>query len=97
MNYCFHPEAEREMQDSINYYEGCQEGLGYEFAREVYKSIESIREYPKAWPLFEDDIRRRLIHRFPYCILYSEETNEIYILAIMHLNRAPDYWKTRLK
>ena len=97
MKDLFHPEAEKEFQKSINYYEDCQEGLGYELAREIYNSRQSIMEYPNAWPLFEGNIRRCLIHRFPYGLLYYEEDKEIYILAIMHLNRDPDYWKTRLR
>lgn len=96
MNYSFHPEAEKEFQESINYYEDCREGLGYEFAREIYSAIQSIVEYPKSWPLFEGNIRRRLIHRFPYGIFYFQDINEIYILAIIHLNRDSEYWKTRL-
>jgi len=32
---------------------------------------------------------------FPYGILYIEEPEEIFILAIMHLHRYPDYWKER--
>jgi plasmid stabilization system protein ParE len=43
------------------------------------------------------DIRRRLIGRFPYAILYSDEGQTVYILAVMHLRRDPDYWKSRLK
>jgi plasmid stabilization system protein ParE len=60
MNYVFHPEAEKELLEAINYYEGRKNGLGYEFAREVYTAIDSILEYPQAWPLLEDDIHRRL-------------------------------------
>jgi plasmid stabilization system protein ParE len=97
MNYSFHPEAENEFNESINYYENYEKNLGYEFAREVYNAIKSIVEYPKTWPVLDYGIRRRLIHRFPYAILYYEETKYVYILAVMHLSRDPDYWKKRLK
>jgi len=43
----------------------------------------------------EDDVRRCLTHRFPYGVLYSIEPSTIYILAVMHLHRDPDYWKHR--
>ena len=43
------------------------------------------------------DIRRRLISRFPYAILYSDEGEILYILAVMHLRRDPNYWKSRLR
>ena len=51
--------------------------------------------YPGAWPVLEGDVRRSLVNRFPYGVLYSIEEERIYILAIMHLHRYPDYWKNR--
>ena len=42
-----------------------------------------------------DDIRRCLTNRFPYGIIYYEKDDEIIILAVMQLNRKPDYWKDR--
>lgn len=96
MSYDFHPEAEEEFIISIDYYEECQVGLGNDFAKEVYSAIEGIVEHPKTWPSFHMDIRRRLINRFPYAILYTEESKTIFILAIMHLSRDPNYWKSRL-
>lgn len=97
MIYDFHPEAEEEFLSAINYYEECHIGLGHNFAREVYSAIQSIIEHPKTWPFFYMDIRRRLINRFPFAILYSDEDDSVYILAVMHLRRDPSYWKSRLK
>ncbi len=39
MKYGFHPEAEEEFLDAIDYYEGCEPGLGYDFAIEVHSTI----------------------------------------------------------
>jgi hypothetical protein len=46
--------------------------------------------------VMEEDVRRCLVNRFPYGVLYSIESTEIFILAVMHLRRDPDYWKKRL-
>jgi plasmid stabilization system protein ParE len=97
MRFLFHPDAEGEFFKAIDYYETCEQGLGYDFSIEVYTAIQKIIAYPKIWPVFKDDIRRYLINRFPYGILYSLEDNEILILAIMHLHRKPEYWKFRYK
>lgn len=96
MNYFFHPEAEAEFIAAIDYYEGKQSGLGYDFAKEVYTGRKSIIELPQAWPVLDGEIRRRLISRFPYGILYCDEGQTVYILAIMHLRREPNYWKKRI-
>jgi hypothetical protein len=46
--------------------------------------------------VLEGDIRRALVHRFPYGVLYAEEENRIWIVAVMNLHRQPDYWRERL-
>jgi len=96
MTYSFHPAATAEFEQAIEYYEGCREGLGYEFALEVYSTVTRILEYPDAWPVVEGEIRRSLLHRFPFGVLYGREASRIYILAVMHLHRDPDYWKVRI-
>jgi len=96
MNFYFHNEAEEEFNNAIDYYEKVQKGLGYDFAIEVYETIERIITFPEAWPTLEDDIHRCLTKRFPYGIIYSIEPEGIFILAVMHLKRDPDYWKSRI-
>lgn len=95
MTFSFHPEAEAELNEAIDYYEECEPGLGYDFSTEVFAGIQNVVNYPTAWPVMEEDVRRCLINRFPYGILYSIERGDIFILAIMHLRRHPDYWKKR--
>lgn len=97
MNYIFHPAAEAEFLNAIEYYEDCELNLGYDFFIEVYTTIENILGFPKAWPVLEDDIRRCQIRRFPFGIIYAQHGDEIIILAVMHLRRDPDCWKDRLK
>ncbi|MBI5142283.1 MAG: type II toxin-antitoxin system RelE/ParE family toxin [Nitrospirae bacterium] len=96
MKYSFHHEAELELVKAIEYYEECNSGLGHDFAVEVYAAIERAAAFPKTWPFIEADIRRALIRRFPYGILYSEESDALFIVAVMNLHRDPDYWKARL-
>lgn len=95
MTYSFHPEAEEEFNQAIEYYEEIEAGLGYDFAVEVYATIQRSVVYPKAWPILADDIRRSLVKRFPYGVLYFEESERLFILAVMNLHRDPDYWKKR--
>jgi plasmid stabilization system protein ParE len=96
MTFEFHAEAETEFYAAIDYYEECQQGLGFDFSIEVHAGIQRILDFPRAWPILEGDLRRCITHRFPYGILYSIEPDRIYILAVMHLHRHPDYWKHRL-
>ena len=65
MTLSFHPEAEVEFTEAIDYYEGCELGLGYDFSLEVFNSIQNIVNYPNVWPVIEEDVRRCLVNRFP--------------------------------
>lgn len=48
MRSYFHPLADREFDEAVQYYEVCQVGLGLTFAEEVYAAIRRISEYPDA-------------------------------------------------
>lgn len=97
MKVSFHPEARKEFFDTINYYDEQQPGLGLEFSREIHFTIQRIIHLPLAWSKLSSNTRRCLTVRFPYGIIYQVIDKEIHIIAIMNLNRKPDYWKKRIK
>ncbi|MGQ3685500.1 MAG: type II toxin-antitoxin system RelE/ParE family toxin [Candidatus Loosdrechtia sp.] len=96
MSFHFHPDAEIELSESIQYYEDVEPGLCQDFAVEVYSAVQRAIAYPRAWMVLEGDVRRALVRRFPYGVLYSEEDDGILIVAVMHLHRAPGFWKGRI-
>ena len=89
-----HP-AEQEMLDAARYYEMQAAGLGSDFLDKIDAAIQDIGLHPDRWPVTSFGIRRRLIHRFPYALLYRNDPDEVIIEAVMHLRRRPDYWKNR--
>jgi hypothetical protein len=95
MNYLFHPEAEAELNEAVDYYEGRQKGLGLAFAKEVDLTIQNICYFPHAWSPLSKNTRRCLTKRFPYGVIYQTKNDEIIIIAVMQLNRKPGYWKKR--
>ena len=95
MTFSFHPEANKELWNALEYYETCERCLGEEFYLEVQTTIDRILSFPQTWPVLEAEVRRCLVHRFPYGVLYSVEPDGVFILAVMHLRRDPDYWKHR--
>jgi plasmid stabilization system protein ParE len=96
MNFSFHPDAEAEFLGAIDWYEARSPRLGTDFATEIHTAIQRAVAMPLAWPRVEGDIRRVIAHRFPYGILYAPRGHMIYVLAIMHMRRHPDYWRTRV-
>ena len=94
--YSFHPDAIAEFNHAIEYYDTCTEALGLDFATKVHASIERILTHPNAWTEIESDVRRCFVSRFPFGVLNSVETDHIYVLAVKHLHKEPDYWKYRI-
>ena len=95
MNYDFHPEAESEFFEAINYLEERETGLGKAFAREIFASIRKITFFPYAWTPISKNARRILVNKFRYGIIYQVNGENILIVAVMHLSRKPNYWKGR--
>ena len=93
----FHPEAEEEMMASSLFYETRIKGLGYKFLKEIERSLTLISPSPETWPVFSEDIRRFLLRRFPFGLLYEIHSEHLYIVAVMHLHREPYYWRSRLR
>ena len=96
MKFSLHPEAEVELNQAVDYYQAIESGLGREFTLEVLAAIRRAVVFPKAWSLMEGDVRRSLVRRFPFGVLYAEESDGILIVAVMNLHREPGYWRTRL-
>ena len=97
MRFEFHPEAFSEFEAECDYYSDCQVGLGLRFIDGVHVAIRHACDSPTRWRIFDGEIRRVLVHVFPYAVLYSVEDGFIYIIAVMHCSREPGYWKTRSK
>jgi hypothetical protein len=92
----FHPEAEEELLGAAEFYESRSPGLGGRFLDEVQRGLTAIRESPRRWPTLEGEIRRFLLRPFPYGLLFGELPERIVILAVMHLQREPGCWRSRL-
>lgn len=84
--------AELEMLDAAAYYELRVPGLGDTFLDKIDSALVDIAEHPQQWPVIQPHIRRRLIYRFPYGLLYRVDPTEILVLAVAHLHRRPSYW-----
>jgi toxin ParE1/3/4 len=92
----FHPLAEREFIAAARFYEAHAPGLGADFIRQVERILSEIVAHPNSGSLFVGSmIRRRLIQRFPFGIVYEVESANISVIAVMHLRRRPGYWQRR--
>lgn len=96
MRLIYHPDAEAELLGAVQFYNERVEGLGDRFLRDFDAAIVAIREAPHRWRIVEGEVRRLVMHRFPYGIYYRIIESDIHILVVKHHSRHPDYWKHRL-
>jgi toxin ParE1/3/4 len=90
----FHEEAD-ELQGAIAFYENRRRGLGLDLQDEVEKAVQHIQGNPGMFPLHRDDIRKCRVRRFPFTIFFQELDAAIWIAAVAHHKRRPDYWSGR--
>ena len=97
MRVIFDELAKIELDDGKEYYEMEVIGLGKRFKQEVKRAINIIKKMPKIGSPESENIRRYILHKFPYKVLYSMEKDHIYVIAIAHLHREPMYWINRIR
>jgi hypothetical protein len=95
MRIKFHSEARNEFFEAAEYYEDQVVGLGDVFIDEVEKVLNVIELQPVSGAKITNSERRFLVSRFPYGVIYSVESDQIIIFAVMDLRRKPGYWKSR--
>jgi plasmid stabilization system protein ParE len=66
------------------------------FFDEIERLILEIRRQPERFRQFDPPARRHFPDVFPYSVIYLEEPNRIWIVAVMHLKRRPSYWRERV-
>ena len=91
----FHELAEQELNEAAQYYDLEDPGLGSSFLEEGDRCLQSIESHPEAGAILLGSVRRRLLRRFPYALLYKIKPTGIRILAVMNLKRRPTYWVGR--
>jgi plasmid stabilization system protein ParE len=96
MGMVFHPRFRRDVAAASRTYGQQQEGLGDAFREEVARALELIRMFPLSGQLVEGNLRRQLVKRFPYHILYQVAGDSVYVVAVAHQRRRPGHWQRRL-
>jgi len=94
-------EAEEEIAHAIDRYEAERDGLGAEFFGELTTAIQSLEAPgPECGPVIglprELGVRRKLLARFPYSVVFVEGDEAVRIISVMHGHRRPAYWRRRI-
>jgi plasmid stabilization system protein ParE len=98
----FAPEVSEELAEAVLWYEARRRGLGNEFLAEMESTLPIIGSRPQSFPRLEQvsppyEIRRALLPRFPYAIVFLVRVEELRVLAVAHAKRRPGYWLSRVR
>lgn len=97
MKYEFHPEAELELYEAALRYESEIPELGRRFGDEVERVVNLLLEHPELGARVDKTLRHFVLRKFPFSVVYVVTTDLIYILAIAHGSREPEYWRPRVQ
>lgn len=83
--------------ESLAYYARINAELGDAFYQALLRKLELIDHYPDAGRAAAGGFRILGITRFPFNIRYRVDETTIYVIAVSHQRRKPDYWQKRLE
>jgi toxin ParE1/3/4 len=88
----YHPDLEAELAEIIAYYNERSPHLGDDFLKEFELHVLRIATMPTRWMVIRGEIRRSLMKRFPYVILFRINGNSVIrITVVKHERRHPAY------
>ena len=98
----FAPEVPDELAEAVLWYEARRQGLGSEFLVQVEATLPLVESRPRSFPRLQDvvatlEIRRALLARFPYALVFLVREEEVRVLAVAHAKRKPGYWLSRVR
>jgi len=88
--------AQRELDDAVAWYNEQAAGLGQEFLDELDRVVRRAVTFPMSCPEIEPGVRRCLLPRFPYGLIYGVDGETLVVVAVAHLHREPRYWVDRI-
>ena len=94
-------EAEEEIFHAVDRYEKEREGLGLELWEDLQAAMKTLEAPgPECRPVIglprELGVRRKLLARFPYAVVFIEFEAHVRVTSVMHGHRQPAYWRRRI-
>lgn len=87
--------AQREVDDAVRWYDRQADGLAQKFLDDPDRTIRRIISFPESCSTIEQDLRRCLLSRFPFGVIYGIDDQTVVVVAVAHSHREPEYWIER--
>jgi toxin ParE1/3/4 len=90
------PGAKAEFDAAADWYEQQRAGLGVDFVARVREVLDRIAANPQLHAAVYNDVRKAVVKRFPYVVIYREDAGEVVVIAVFHTARDPAIWQFRV-
>ena len=90
------PAAEGDIREAFTWYRERNALIADAFRTEVFDTIDRIGDAPLAKATDAEGNRKRVLHRFPYSVIYEVQANTVTVLAVVHHRRRPGYWMSNV-
>ena len=91
------PLAEADLDEAARWYDAEHPGLSQRFLSDVDRTFARIRERPLQFPAVGHNVRRALLHTFPYAVYFRASHELVLVFAVLHLRRDPRVWRARAR
>jgi toxin ParE1/3/4 len=97
----YHPEARAELRAAMRISEEERPGRGIALQELVRRIERRVLKVPRSAPRWlrlptPFEVRKAVVHRTPYFVVYIILPDQIVIVAIAHSRKEPGYWRDRL-
>jgi plasmid stabilization system protein ParE len=89
--------AATQLQEAATYLESARSGTGLPFVDQVEAILQVASNHPEIFPraprVEGNQVRRGLVRRYGYWIIYEIRQNDLLVLSIWHGAREPEGWR----
>ncbi|MCP4896405.1 MAG: type II toxin-antitoxin system RelE/ParE family toxin [bacterium] len=86
-----------ELERAVERYEEYSPSIAQSFMSEILGALGQLKLFPESAPVLSGKVRRKVLKKYPYSILYGIKSSTLVVVAVMHHRQEPGYWKPRIK
>ena len=87
--------ARADFDESFDWYRERSVGAAIGFASAVEEAMDKIIADPGRFPSTHAGCRFCTLKRYPFRLVFLDETDRLVVVAIAHAKRRPGYWRRR--
>jgi len=93
----FRPQVVPDLAEAADWYRNSRSGLETEFLRDFQETWSTVERNPLQYQIVEREMRRAMLRRFPYSVMYVLSDDALLIVGCLHARRNPARWRERLR